>query len=378
MNQDCFEEVCRHLDVPSILAFASINTQHRSYAQQSRFLITEPVRACAVPDLLRKIPWLDGRCSFRQSVIGLSYPVNQLAWSTNEGQNLLSSISPHSVHVLDMNPASTQFTFPVHEVQINEVDSIAWSPDGSQLAIGSFGSTLSIWQTSNPLFHLSHYAKKYLCQGSRCVAWSPDGQRIATGSWNHSIILWEQNATPLKTWKQSYEFSLDWSCECLTWSPDSRRLVSGHAYGGRLCLWDVSPMHEPLLLHTVYHVERGVFALSWHPQRNCIVSCCGDRYLRLWVVVETGNNQPSMQLHQTVVEHTNSIVCVKWSPDGKKLVSGSWDKTARVYALTNEKTLALLDVLQGHSDVITAVEWNATGTQIVTGSRDCTIRVWQV
>ncbi|KIK33562.1 hypothetical protein CY34DRAFT_28988, partial [Suillus luteus UH-Slu-Lm8-n1] len=65
---------------------------------------------------------------------------------------------------------------------------------------------------------------------------------------------------------------------------------------------------------------------------------------------------------------------VAFSPDGRRIVSGSWDKTVRVWdAKTGE---ALGSPLQGHADWIRSVAISPDGKRIVSGSDDMTIRVW--
>ena len=72
--------------------------------------------------------------------------------------------------------------------------------------------------------------------------------------------------------------------------------------------------------------------------------------------------------------HTNTVNSVTFSPDGKWIVSGSSDKTIRVWdAMTHD---AVGDPLEGHSSLVTSVAFSPDGTRIVSGSYDKTIRVW--
>jgi WD40 repeat protein len=55
------------------------------------------------------------------------------------------------------------------------------------------------------------------------------------------------------------------------------------------------------------------------------------------------------------------------SPDGKRIVSGSHDKTAKVWdAATGQETLTL----KGHTNPVTSVAVSADGKRIVSGSED--------
>jgi Tol biopolymer transport system component/cytidylate kinase len=71
--------------------------------------------------------------------------------------------------------------------------------------------------------------------------------------------------------------------------------------------------------------------------------------------------------------HAANISCVAVSPDGQQIVSGSWDKTVRVWDAHTGDELA---VLEGHSRVVTSASFSPNGQQIVSGSSDKTVRVW--
>jgi WD40 repeat protein len=65
---------------------------------------------------------------------------------------------------------------------------------------------------------------------------------------------------------------------------------------------------------------------------------------------------------------------VAYSPNGQQIISGSGDRTIRIW---DAKTGAVLGTpLRGHSDVIWSVAYSPSGQHIVSGSEDGTIRVW--
>ena len=78
----------------------------------------------------------------------------------------------------------------------------------------------------------------------------------------------------------------------------------------------------------------------------------------------------------TLTGHTdglNQFNGAAWSPDGSRILTASWDGTARVWdAKTGEQLL----ILANHTDELQGARWNRDGSRIVTMSNDRTARVW--
>jgi WD40 repeat protein len=63
------------------------------------------------------------------------------------------------------------------------------------------------------------------------------------------------------------------------------------------------------------------------------------------------------------------------TPDGRRAVSGSGDKTLRVWDLETGQTLT---TLQGYINTVSAVAIAPDGRRAVSGSDDNTVRVWDL
>jgi small GTP-binding protein len=73
--------------------------------------------------------------------------------------------------------------------------------------------------------------------------------------------------------------------------------------------------------------------------------------------------------------YSNIFTSVAFSPDGKRIISGSYDKTIRLWDIDKGQCL---QVFEGHTDSITSVAFSPDGNRIISGSRDRTIRLWDV
>jgi WD40 repeat protein len=80
-------------------------------------------------------------------------------------------------------------------------------------------------------------------------------------------------------------------------------------------------------------------------------------------------------LSEKMNAHSNTIRSVAFSLDGTKIVSGSDDKTIKVW--DSDKLEMLSEKTNAHNDWVMSVAFSPDGTKIVSGSADKTIKVWE-
>merc|ERR1719299_318081 len=71
--------------------------------------------------------------------------------------------------------------------------------------------------------------------------------------------------------------------------------------------------------------------------------------------------------------HSEPVASVVLSSDGQFALSGSWDKTMRLWDLNSGTSVR---TFQGHAKDVFSVAFSADNRQIVSGSRDKTIKLW--
>ena len=78
---------------------------------------------------------------------------------------------------------------------------------------------------------------------------------------------------------------------------------------------------------------------------------------------------------QTFKGHAKGVISVAFSPDGSVVVSGSRDRTIRLW---NVQTGNCIHALEGHTDIVISVVFSPDGKFFASGSFDNTIKLWDV
>ena len=216
----------------------------------------------------------------------------------------------------------------------DSVFSVAWSPDGKQLASGSGTNTLTIWDmpTGNPQATLN--AAPYVSGAAALrgtndgpqvysVAWSPDGKQLAAGSGINVILVWDvASGEPLATLIGDFGV-----VSSVVWSPDGKQLASLTAGSTRISLWDPANPNPTAILRGHAGV---VFGIAWSPDSKQLATGSDDQTILVW---DVANAKPQA----TLTGHTGPVRSVAWSPDGKQLASGSDDGTIIVWDMASAK-----------------------------------------
>lgn len=106
--------------------------------------------------------------------------------------------------------------------------------------------------------------------------------------------------------------------------------------------------------------------------KNMLVSSSRDKTIILWQLDESGSvltGKPLKSLHG----HGHFVSDVVMSSDGQYALSGSWDKTLRLWDLNTGRTTRQF---VSHTKDVLSVAFSADNRQIVSGSRDKKIKLW--
>ena len=152
----------------------------------------------------------------------------------------------------------------------------------------------------------------------------------------------------------------------IVWSPDSKHLVSG-SDDHSVKIWDVE---KGELLYTFHRHKNVVSAVAWSYDGEFILSSSWDNTVVMWDV-RTGHFKVERDFPGNKKLHS-----VSWSPysKGKSFAVGG-DKAAFLCHLRGS-TIEVMRILNGHEDPIRSIAWSPDGSSLVTGSEDKSIRLW--
>lgn len=261
------------------------------------------------------------------------------------------NLSPHATRGIDIEALKNA---PLQRLGAGSLTTIAFSPDGHFIASSSWDTgKFLLWDTQT----LKLVERPGTISNVYSIAFSPDGTHLAIGYLDNTIRL--MNLDTLALLPGSMISSVTQiGISGVEFSPDGNTLVStGYGTDGVL-LWDVSTQQQILRFQSGKRDR----AIAISPDGKYLVTggIRDDLDLRVWSI-ETGD-----QIH-TLTGHKATTRDLAFSPDGSLLASsgGSGDNAAYLWDM---RTWEQVGVLGGHPAHVGSVAFSADGTHLATTS----------
>ncbi len=111
-----------------------------------------------------------------------------------------------------------------------------------------------------------------------------------------------------------------------------------------------------------------IYSVAWSPDGKIIASGSYDKMVKLWDVA-SGKELKNLQ------DHIDAVFAVAFSPDGKHLASASQDRTVKIWDVaTGNRLYTLGDALDG----LTGIAYSPAGDRVSAAGYDKTIYIWTV
>jgi WD40 repeat protein len=293
-------------------------------------------------------------------------PVRGIAWSPDGSTLALSAYQ--NAQLWDVTAGQRMATLRGHT---DEIDGIAWSPDGAMLATASRDGSVRLWDAHQ------HTALKVLRSATNpapiiSVAWSRDSRKLASGNGVGVVQLWDAaTGNRLATWNgpPSDNSSPRFLAEAvygIGWSPDGQR-IAANRYDDYLRIWEARSGKSIAVLATL----TGPNGLAWSPDGRLLSVGTDTGTIQIWNT-QTWKNSATLLPPGDSAGWTYSV---PWTPDGQLLAASRQDGTLQLWNAGTGKKLASLT---GHTSSIWAAAWSPDGLRLASGSDDGTARLWGV
>jgi WD40 repeat protein len=234
----------------------------------------------------------------------------------------------------------------------------AFSSEGNLAVSGSTDKTVKLWD-----IHGGQQIKTLEGHSDDIffVAFSPDGKQVFSASADNTFKVWDfKSGKNIKTLKQDYHF-----IDSAAVSPDGKKaLIGTSALSFPLRMVDIKTGKVVKSLNGHYDL---VYSISITPDGNYVVTLSKDETAKLWNL-NTGNE----------IKTTHPLAwffsMTALSPDGSYILT------------TNKKDILLIETstgkvikkLRGHSGFVSSVAFCLNGKYALSGSEDKTVRLWHL
>lgn len=234
-----------------------------------------------------------------------------------DGRTIFSRGLDKTLRQWDLDaPASPR----IHQLTPQTLGLLEYSPDGKTFAAGE-KNVFTVWDAASAEPLLSEDI------GVSSMAYSPDGKLLALQTQReHQVCLWD-----VRLRKETFRFASSKEAASLAFSADCKLLVAAEA-SGNVVVWDVKSGNEV----ASWRGEK-TNSVAFHPDGATVATGHEDGTISFWATA-SGEKQ------RTQRAHAGRVHSLKFTSDGKTLISSGTDGVIQVRNPEWERTRAVIRV----------------------------------
>jgi len=237
---------------------------------------------------------------------------------------------------------------------------VALSPDKKLLAVATAEGPIQVFDLASGQIAKTFAGHAGAVTGLR---FQSNGARLVSGGADKTLRVWDVAGGQPVVKIEGFGASV----ESVALHPNGNQAASGGA-DGLVATWKLDTP-APRALGGADEAPATVAAVSRDGKWLATAGLAGGKPAVLVRDVASG------AIAKTLLGHEAAITAVAFSADAAKLVSGSQDKTARVWNLADGQPISKF---AGHTQAVTAVAFDAGGGQVVSGAADNSLKLWNV
>lgn len=202
------------------------------------------------------------------------------------------------------------------------------------------------------------------------LEFSPDGKSLAVGKYQW-VELWDLET---QTMSHAYEPHVG-RVRCIQFSTDGKVLYASGgqaAQSGEIRIWDVAT--EELINTYELHADT-IESIAISPNNAKLLTASMDEFSAVIDLNNLDDDTPLDDQAKWLTQHVGRVLCTLYHPTGDYFVTGSEDKTLKVW---DPETYTVLVSFDGNDDAVYSLAYGTRTEQIVSGSADSTVRSWRV
>jgi WD40 repeat protein len=242
------------------------------------------------------------------------------------------------------------------EGTVGRVWGVALLPDARHVLVARQTGTLDVHDVSTGKVVRSCPRQ---AKAIRCIALLPDGKRAVTANYDFLVRLLDVES--MKELKQLAGHT--GGLLSLAVSADGKLALTGGGQKERTArLWDLA---SGKLVHVFGDHQERVLGVALSPDGRTAATTCWDQRLRLWDVA----SGKLLSTHPAA----RKLFGVAFSPDGRTLAVG--DEAGHI-ALWDVSAGKAVRTLEGHTQGVNVLRFTVDGRRLISGGKDHIIRVW--